>query len=199
MKSLKDYDVPIFWAEGHPGKLEKQNWKIEITGLIEEPRIFTWEDLMKLPYKNILTRLTSVTRWSIEGIWTGIHLSEIIDIVKIMPVVKFVRVYSYKKIYDTTIPLNIALKEKTLLAYKFNDFDLTEDYGGPIRLLVPYLWGYKSAKSIVNIEFTDRYVSGYWEKRGYTDHATFEKTLVRDLNDDSKFKPFPSEFNIFSD
>jgi len=197
MKNLKDYNVPIFWAEGHPGKLDKEKWEIEISGLIENPVILKWKDLINIPSKTVKTRLTSVTRWSIEGDWTGIHISEIIKLCKTKQNAKFVRVFSYRNLYDTSIPIEITLKEKTLLAYRFNGFDLSEDYGGPIRLLVPYLWGYKSAKSIVKIEFSDKYVSGYWEKRGYTDHAVFEKTIVRDLNDNGKFKQFPSEFGIF--
>lgn len=194
MKYLKDYNTPIFWAEGHPGKLDKENWKVEITGLVENPIVLDWKQLLNLPSKTVKTRLTSVTRWSVEGDWTGIAISEIAKIFKIKNNAKFLRVYSYKLIYDTTIDLNIAFKEKTILAYKFNGYDLTEDYGGPVRLLVPYLWGYKSAKSVVKVEFTDTYTSGYWEKRGYTDHATFENTLVRDLNDEGKLKQFPSEF-----
>ncbi|MEJ5273364.1 MAG: molybdopterin-dependent oxidoreductase [Spirochaetota bacterium] len=191
MKYLKDYNTPIFWAEGHPGKLDKDSWKIEISGLVERPTILSWKEIMNLPSKTVKARLTSVTRWSIEGEWTGIPVSEIANFFKMKKEAKFLRVYSYRKIYDTTIDITIAFKEKTILAYKFNGFDLTEDYGGPIRLLVPYLWGYKSAKSIVKVEFTDIYTSGFWEKRGYTDHATFEKTLVKDLNDDGNLKPFP--------
>ncbi|MCR4421958.1 MAG: molybdopterin-dependent oxidoreductase [Spirochaetales bacterium] len=196
MKYLTDYGTPIFWAEGHPGILNKENWEIEVTGLVEKPTILSWSQLMNLPSKTVKTRLTSVTRWSIEGDWTGISISEIAKIVNMKKEAKFLRAISYRNIYDTTIDINIAFKERTILAYKFNGFDLTEDYGGPIRLLVPYLWGYKSAKSIVKIEFTDIYKSGYWEKRGYTDHASFEKTLVRDLNDNGRLKPFPDEFNI---
>jgi DMSO/TMAO reductase YedYZ molybdopterin-dependent catalytic subunit len=196
MKYLTDYNTPIFWAEGHPGKLDRESWKIEISGLVEKPTILNWSQIMDLPSKTVKTRLTSVTRWSIEGDWTGIPISEIAKAFNMKKEAKFLRVYSYRKIYDTTIDLNIAFKEKTLLSYKFNGFELTEDYGGPIRLLVPYLWGYKSAKSIVKIEFTDIYRSGYWEKRGYTDHATFEKTLVRDLNDDGNLKTFPDEFDF---
>jgi len=196
MKYLTDYGTPIFWAEGHPGILNKENWEIEVTGLVEKPTILSWSQLMNLPSKTVKTRLTSVTRWSIEGDWTGISISEIAKIVNMKKEAKFLRAISYRNIYDTTIDINIAFKERTILAYKFNGFDLIEDYGGPIRLLVPYLWGYKSAKSIVKIEFTDIYKSGYWEKRGYTDHASFEKTLVRDLNDNGRLKPFPDEFNI---
>lgn len=196
MKYLSDYNTPVFWAEGHPGKLDKENWKLKVCGLIEKSSVLDWQSIMKIPSKTVRTRLTSVTRWSIEGEWTGILISDIAKIFNIKKEARFLRVYSYRLIYDTTIDLNIAFKEKTILAYRFNGYDLTEDYGGPIRLLVPYLWGYKSAKSIVKIEFTDKYLSGYWEKRGYTDHATFEKTFVRDLNDDDKLKLFPDQFEI---
>lgn len=194
MKYLSDYDTPIFWAEGDPGKLEKEKWSIEVTGLVEKPKILDWNQLMDLPSKNVIARLTSVTRWSVEGEWTGIPISIIAEFCSIKKEAKFLRVFSYRNIYDTTIDLNIAFKEKTLLAYKFNGYDLTEDYGGPIRLLVPYLWGYKSAKSIVKMEFTDKYISGYWEKRGYTDHATFEETNVLDLND-GNLKPIGAIIN----
>ena len=69
-----------------------------------------------------------------------------------------------------------------LLAYEFDGEYLEEDYGGPVRGLCPYLWGYKSAKSVVKVEFTDTYVSGFWEVRGYPDEAYIEAGRVRDLN-----------------
>jgi len=125
MKYLTDYGTPIFWAEGHPGILNKENWEIEVTGLVEKPTILSWSQLMNLPSKTVKTRLTSVTRWSIEGGWTGISISEIAKIVNMKKEAKFLRAISYRNIYDTTIDINIAFKEKTILAYKFNGFDLT--------------------------------------------------------------------------
>ncbi|HQB98649.1 MAG TPA: molybdopterin-dependent oxidoreductase, partial [Candidatus Cloacimonadota bacterium] len=68
---------------------------------------------------------------------------------------------------------------------------LSEDYGGPIRALIPYLWGYKSAKSIVRIELMGYYVPGFWELRGYTDSAEIEAGLCRDINDGGALKNIP--------
>jgi len=184
-------NTPVFWAEGHPGKLDRENWKIEVKGLCENPTTFTWQDLQKLPKTTVNGRLTSVTRWSVNGDWGGVKLSDILDYVKASPSVKYVRFWSHDLVYDTSIPIDIALKEKTLLAWEFDKELLTEDYGGPVRAFVPYLWGYKSAKSVVKIELIDKYIPGYWEKRGYTDDANIEAGPCRDINEGGKVKHIP--------
>jgi DMSO/TMAO reductase YedYZ molybdopterin-dependent catalytic subunit len=191
MHKLAQMNTPIFWTEGHPGRLDRENWKIEVKGLCDNPSIFTWQDLQKLKKTVVNGRLTSVTRWSVGGNWGGVRLSDILTYVKAKPEVKYIRFWSHGLVYDTSIPIEIALKEKTLLAWEFDDELLTEDYGGPVRAFVPYLWGYKSAKSVVRIELLDRYVPGYWEKRGYTDKAEIEAGPCRDINDDGKVKQIP--------
>ena len=182
MSELAKMDTPVFWAEGHPGKLDRESWKVEVAGLVEKPTVYSWEDLMNFPKTVADARLTSVTRWSVGGDWGGIPVSDILEDVGIGEDAKFMRVWSYRNIYDTSIPLEIAMKERTLLAYEFEGDPLTEDYGGPIRLFVPYLWGYKSAKSIVKIELMDHYVPGYWEKRGYSDDGEIQPGKVIDVN-----------------
>ncbi len=93
MKSLAELDTPIFWAEGHPGSLVRENWKIEVTGSCQKPQTFTWEDLMNLPKTEVDARLTSVTRWSVRGIWGGVKLADILNIVKPDSTVKYVRIW----------------------------------------------------------------------------------------------------------
>jgi len=109
----------------------------------------------------------------------------------IKPGTGFVRFWSVDKKYDTSIPLDIAMQEKTLLAYEFDGELLDEDYGGPVRIFCPYLWGYKSAKSVVEIIFCKDYVSGYWENRGYTDEALITAGDVRDMNSGGQIRPIP--------
>jgi len=191
MSRLKELRTPIFWVEGHPGSLARENWKIEVGGLCSTPRIFTWQDLNAFPKTIVDARLTSVTRFSVFGHWGGIKLSDILDAVGMSPKVTHIRFWSVKNIYDTSIPLNIALQEKTLLAYEFDGEFLEEDYGGPIRAFVPYRWGYKSAKSVLRIELLDHYLSGFWEKRGYTDDALIEAGFVRDINDGGRIRRIP--------
>jgi len=191
MSRLKDLRVPIFWAEGHPGTLDRESWKIEISGFCKHPRIFTWPELAAMPKTIADGRLTSVTRFSVGGRWGGVKVSDILGAVGAGPEVRYVCFWSHRKIYDTSIPLDVAMREKTLLAYEFDAELLEEDYGGPVRAFVPYLWGYKSAKSIVKVELMDHYVAGFWEKRGYTDDAQIIAGKVRDMNQSGRLRPIP--------
>lgn len=188
MSRLKDLNTPVFWAEGHPGSLDRESWEINVTGFCEAPRTFTWEDLLSMPKTIADARLTSVTRFSVRGRWAGVRVSEIMKEVRAAPAVTHVRFWSVRSIYDTSIPVETAIRERTLLAYEFDGEFLEEDYGGPVRAFVPYLWGYKSAKSVIRIELMDHYLSGYWEKRGYTDEAYIEAGLVRDMNEGGRVR-----------
>ncbi len=191
MSRLKELGTPVFWAEGHPGKLNRDGWVIEVSGLCANPKTFTWQELIALPKSIADARLTSVTRFSVRGRWGGVKVADLLDEVQSDPAVKYVRFWSYRKIYDTSIPLDVALRERTLLAYEFDGEYLDEDYGGPVRGFCPYLWGYKSAKSVVKVELMDRYVSGFWEQRGYTDEAFITAGKVRDMNEGGRPRPIP--------
>jgi len=184
-------NTPVFWAEGHPGKLNREEWKISVSSSCSKPRIFSWQDLQDLPKAVVEARLTSVTRWSVFGHWGGVLLSDIFKELGISSACRYVRFWSTGLVYDTSIPLEIALKEKSLLAWEFDHEYLSENYGGPVRALIPYLWGYKSAKSIVKIELMEYYVPGFWELRGYTDSAKIEAGPCRDINDGGKVKSIP--------
>lgn len=191
MHKLAKMKTPVFWAEGHPGKLDRENWKIEVTGLCAKPMVLTWQDLQKLPRTVANARLTSVTRWSVAGDWGGVRLADLLAHVQADSAVRYVRFWSHGMVYDTSIPIEIARLEKTLLAWEFDGELLTEDYGGPVRAFVPYLWGYKSAKSVVKVELLDKYISGFWEQRGYTDSAEIEAGPCRDINDGGRTKYIP--------
>ena len=119
-------------------------------------------------------------------------VADLLNTVQADPAAKYVRFWSFRMIYDTSIPMEVALRERTLLAYEFDDEYLEEDYGGPVRGFCPYLWGYKSAKSVVKIELMDQYVSGFWEQRGYTDDALITAGKVRDMNQSGRLRPIPN-------
>jgi DMSO/TMAO reductase YedYZ molybdopterin-dependent catalytic subunit len=192
MHKLAQLNTPIFWAEGHPGRLDRENWQLEITGSCDNPLTLSWQDLQDLPHTTVQARLTSVTRWSVYGSWTGVTLAQILDLVKVRSSCKYLRFLSVGMIYDTSIPLEIAQKERSLIAWAYDDELLDEDYGGPLRGFIPYLWGYKSAKSIVKIELMDYYIPGFWEMRGYTDSGEIEAGVCRDINDGGKLKKIPA-------
>jgi DMSO/TMAO reductase YedYZ molybdopterin-dependent catalytic subunit len=192
MSRLKELRTPVFWAEGHPGKLNRQGWAIEVSGYCANPRTFTWQELIALPKSIADARLTSVTRFSVRGRWGGVKVADLLNAVQAAPETQYVRFWSYRMIYDTSIPIEVALCERTLLAYEFDGELLDEDYGGPVRGFCPYLWGYKSAKSVVKIELTDRSISGFWEQRGYPDDALITAGKVRDMNQGGRLRPIPN-------
>ena len=191
MSRLKEFHTPVFWAEGHPGKHNREGWVIEVSGLCANPKTFTWQELTALPKSIADARLTSVTRFSVRGRWGGVKIADLLDAVQADSASHYVRFWSYRMIYDTTIPIEVALCERTLLAYEFDGEYLEEDYGGPARGFCPYLWGYKSAKSVVKIELMDRYISGFWEERGYPDDALIKAGKVRDMNQGGRLRPIP--------
>ena len=119
-------------------------------------------------------------------------VADLLNTVQADPAAKYVRFLSFRMIYDTSIPMEVALRERTLLAYEFDDEYLEEDYGGPVRGFCPYLWGYKSAKSVVKVELMDRYISGFWEQRGYLDDALITAGKVRDMNQGGRLRPIPN-------
>jgi DMSO/TMAO reductase YedYZ molybdopterin-dependent catalytic subunit len=191
MSRLKELKTPVFWVEGHPGTLDREGWKIQVNGLCEKPRIFTWQDLIAIPRTVVDARLTSVTRFSVRGKWGGVRLSDILEVVEAGSEPKYIRFWSFGEVYDTSISIETARLERTVLAYDFDDVYLEEDYGGPVRLFCPYLWGYKSAKSVVKMELMDHYVSGFWEKRGYPDEALITAGRVRDMNAGGRVRLIP--------
>ncbi|OPY72016.1 MAG: TMAO/DMSO reductase [Syntrophorhabdus sp. PtaU1.Bin058] len=191
MGRLRDLKTPVFWVEGHPGKLDREAWQIEVSGLCERPKQFTWQEIASMPKTIADARLTSVTRFSVRGQWGGVQVAHILNMVGALTSIRYVRFWSYRKIYDTSIPVDVALRERTLLAYEFDGDLLEEDYGGPVRVFCPYLWGYKSAKSVVRVELMDHYISGFWEQRGYTDEAEIEAGVVRDMNEGGRVRPIP--------
>jgi len=182
MGKLKDMHAPVFWAEGHPGSLSAEGWQVQLGGLVEQPITLAYEEILVLPRSTADARLTSVSGWSVRGKWGGVRLGDLLAVAGIRPEATHVQFVSYGGMYTTCIPLDVALKERTLLAYEFDGEPLDADYGGPVRVFCPYLWGYKSAKSVVAVTLEDRSIPGYWEVRGYPDNAQITAGRVHDVN-----------------
>jgi DMSO/TMAO reductase YedYZ molybdopterin-dependent catalytic subunit len=182
VSKLKDIRTPIFWAEGHPGPLSAEGWQVRLDGLVEKPVTLTYEEVLALPKSIADARLTSVSGWSVRGKWGGVRLSDLLALAEPKPEATHVQFISYRELYTTCIPLDVAVKERTLLAYEFDGEPLDSTYGGPVRIFCPYLWGYKSAKSVVAITLKGRSIPGYWEVRGYPDNAQIKTRQVLDVN-----------------
>lgn len=182
MSILGDMGTPVFWAEGHPGPLRAEGWRVEINGLVQRPLTLTYEEILALPKTIADARLTSVSGFTVRGKWGGVRLKDLFELTGLRPEATHVRFFSYRLIYTTCIPLSVALQERTLLAYEFDGEPLDADYGGPVRIFCPYLWGYKSAKSVVMLTVQDHSTPGFWEKLGYPDDAQIKRRMIFDVN-----------------
>ncbi len=110
-----------------------------------------------------------VTRWSVPDLrWEGVLARTIIELCRPKEEVRWVLAYG-REGYSTNVPYGYFAQEDTILAHKLNGKPLPPENGWPLRLVVPSLYAWKSAKYLVRLEFTREKRQGYWEERGYHD------------------------------
>jgi len=148
-----------------------ESWDLKVRGLVENPLDFTFDEVRNLPRVVSVSDFHCVTRWTkFDNKWEGVRFSTIIRRAKPLPTVKHVLIHCEKG-YSTNLPLSDVMGDDILLAYRLDDQELPTLYGGPLRLVVPHKYGYKSAKWVRKIVFIEENELGYWEKRGYSDTA----------------------------
>lgn len=151
--------------------IDMPHWTLKVSGLVERPQSFTWEQFNALPQSEQLCDMHCVTTWStFDNKTTGIKFSDVAKNVGVLPEAKFVYFTSYDG-YTTNLDLECCLDDDVQIMHSWNGAPLTSDHGGPARILVPkrYLW--KSAKWIKEIAFLPQDRLGYWEARGYHNRA----------------------------
>ncbi len=181
MSVLKDLGVPIFKAGGMPA-IDLKTFSLRIGGGVERERWFSWQEILALPKSRIGARLTSVSGWSVRADWEGVRWSDLLSQISIDSRASHVRFTSVGGGYATSVALEDLAHPRVLLAYGVNGEPIEPEYGGPLRMIVPNLWGYKSCKWLGEVDFIDRVEGGYWEDRGYTRSGVIEPGETFDVN-----------------
>jgi DMSO/TMAO reductase YedYZ molybdopterin-dependent catalytic subunit len=146
-------------------------WRLEVSGLVENPRTFTWEEFNALPKFEDVSDFHCVTTWSKFDVrWTGVAFFSLADAVKVMPTAKYVLFGSYDG-YTTNVGLDDVMDDDVLVATAYDGKPLPRDHGGPARVIIPKLYAWKGAKFIRSIEFAAEDQLGFWEVRGYSNTA----------------------------
>jgi DMSO/TMAO reductase YedYZ molybdopterin-dependent catalytic subunit len=141
---------------------------LEVAGLVEEPLTFDWTAFQQLPRIRVFGDFHCVERWSRLGnLWEGVAAQELARRARPLPEARFVIVHACDGEWSTNLPLEYFLAEDTLVADTHDGEPLSDEHGGPARLVVPRLYAWKSAKWIRRIEFVAEDRSGYWERLGY--------------------------------
>ncbi len=162
------------WPVLHDGTVpdvDLKDWRFRIFGLVEKEVELSYEEFMELPRVEVLSDIHCVTGWSVlDNIWEGIPSVALRDIVSIKDDARFVMIHAEGN-FTTNIPIDDFFQEDVLFAYKRNGSYLSREHGFPLRLIVPRLYFWKSAKWVRGVEFMKQDRPGYWEMRGYHMHG----------------------------
>ena len=162
---------PVLHATTVP-PIDLDTWKLEIGGLVERPLSFSWDEFQQLPRTKVFADFHCVTRWSRLGnLWEGVSGREIMERAGVKPEVQYVIATGYDGGWTTNLPLKDFLSEDVLLCDLHEGEPLIPDHGGPVRLIIPLLYAWKSAKWLRRIDFVAEDTPGYWERCGYHNHG----------------------------
>ncbi len=158
------------WPVLHYGtvpSIDRATWKFTVSGAVEQPFELTMAELLALPRQETLCDIHCVTRWSrYDNLFEGIQVASLIAQAKPSPDASFVLIHAEHG-FTTNLPLEDLLRPANLLALRHNGQELDPEHGGPVRLVVPHLYFWKSAKWIRGLEFLDEDYPGFWEQNGY--------------------------------
>ncbi|WP_246469305.1 molybdopterin-dependent oxidoreductase [Cohnella nanjingensis] len=153
-------------------KFDSGTWRFTLDGLVERPADWSWEQFLALKRRVQVSDFHCVTGWSVYGnTWEGIPLVQLLNVAGVKPEARFVKFYSGDGEYTDALSLEQAGMDDVLVAVLHDGKPIHRDYGGPVRLIVPKMYAYKSVKWLDRIELIDRPHTGYWEERGYDNDA----------------------------
>jgi DMSO/TMAO reductase YedYZ molybdopterin-dependent catalytic subunit len=147
--------------------LSTKEWTFSVGGMIERPFQWAWDDFLSQPQLTVRCDMHCVTAWSrYDNDFEGVPALHLLDLVRPHAQARFLMLRSFDG-YTTNLPLADFADDDVLLAHSWNGQPISREHGGPMRLLLPKLYLWKSAKWLRHITFTDRDSPGYWEQRGY--------------------------------
>lgn len=157
---------PVRTAEEAPDS-DPQSWRLAVTGLVENPLTLSLSEVQELGTIEIVRDFHCVESWSVpNNRWKGVPVHRILEIAHPTSKAHYGIVHSPGG-YETDLPLEVLLRPDTILAWQRNGEPISRDHGYPLRLIVPDLYAYKSAKWVSEVELVGEDRPGFWEERGY--------------------------------
>lgn len=151
---------------GETPQISTDKWLFKVWGKVQ-PKSFDWSDFMNLPQQEFTADFHCVTRWSkLDVKWQGVSVTDFLKQVELDPQATHILQHCYGG-YATNLPFEDFARAENFFAHTLNGEPLDAEHGGPMRLIVPHLYAWKSAKWINGIEFLDHDEPGFWEKNGY--------------------------------
>lgn len=167
---------PVLDYTGVPD-IDMATWDFRVFGDVETPLRFTWDEMQALPRVRVHADMHCVTSWSLlDQIWEGFSVADLLARAGLKPDARFLIAHGADAVgrnenYTTNMPVEFVLSPEALLAVAVNGAPLPPKHGGPMRLVVPRLYAWKSAKWVRALEATVDDRAGFWERNGYHDRG----------------------------
>jgi DMSO/TMAO reductase YedYZ molybdopterin-dependent catalytic subunit len=163
---------------GEQPEVSPEQWKLEVTGLVENPITLDWNQFLALPQVDDVSDFHCVTTWSrYDNHWRGVRFRTIAELAVPREGARHVLCTGYDFMpgsyipYTTNLPLARAVDADVLLVHTWEGRPLPREHGGPVRMITPKLYAWKGTKWIRKIEFLSEDKKGFWELRGYSNSA----------------------------
>lgn len=161
---------PVLDLGVHP-EIPQTRWRLEVDGLVANPLVLDWQGLQELPQSQQRCDIHCVTSWSMfDTDWLGVSAGDLLAAVQPLPSARHVVLHAFDG-YTTNVSLEVFGAPDAMIATHFGGEPLTKEHGGPVRMLVPQYYLWKSAKWLSRIEFVAEDRPGFWEVRGYHNEA----------------------------
>jgi len=166
--------LTIKWPVLHYGSIPRfdpAKWDFKIDGLVELPLRFSWEEFRALPQVEVTSDFHCVTRWSrLDNLWKGVRFMDVLDRAQAKPGAEYVLVLAEEG-YTANVPLKDLVRPEVLFAFDHDGQPLEPEHGGPLRLVVPQLYAWKSVKWVRGFTVLDHDQLGFWERNGYHEYG----------------------------
>ena len=147
--------------------IRPDTWRLQVGGLVENPIQWTLADFMAEPQEDFVSDIHCVTQWSrYDNHWRGVPARHILDLIKPKPEARHVHFHSYDG-YTTNVNREVFEEQGVLLAHSWEGKPIPREHGGPVRVVIPDWYFWKSPKWVSRIEFAEHDSPGFWEVRGY--------------------------------
>jgi DMSO/TMAO reductase YedYZ molybdopterin-dependent catalytic subunit len=158
---------PVLDAHGTP-EVDLAAWEFEVGGLVERPMKWSLDEFMQLPAVKVYADFHCVTRWSrLDNVWGGVSARTVAELCGLKPEARFVVAEAHDYGWTTNLPIEFFLAEDSLFAWSHDGAPIPPEHGGPVRLIVPRLYAWKSAKWVKAVRFLAEDRAGFWEEGGY--------------------------------
>jgi DMSO/TMAO reductase YedYZ molybdopterin-dependent catalytic subunit len=158
----------IYSVTGDLPSRSRQAYRLRVKGLVTQPIELTYADLRAMPATTLHRDFQCVTGWRVPDVeWKGVRLADLLDRAGVQPGARAVRFTSFDGEYTESLTLDQARRTDVIVAYEMEGGPLSDEHGGPVRLYVAPMYGYKSCKWLDGIELTRHVEPGYWEGYGY--------------------------------